>query len=59
MVEEMTASGGRLALTEKAAPAEIEQRYHCSKRDFKQAVGHLLKQGKITKNTDGSVVLAP
>lgn len=59
LLEEMTASGGRLALTEKAAPAEIEQRYHCSKRDFKQAVGHLLKQGKITKNTDGSVVLAP
>lgn len=59
ILEDMTEAGGCLPLTEKAAPADIEQRYHCSKRDFKQAIGHLLKQGKIVKNVDGSVLLAP
>lgn len=36
-----------LPFTDKSSPEEIKKIFKCSKRDFKQAVGHLLKDGKI------------
>lgn len=41
-----------LSLGDKSSPEEISNLFGCSKRDFKQALGHLLKLGKIGK--DGS-----
>lgn len=47
----------KLRLTDKSTPEEIKERLECSKRDFKQAVGHLLKSRKITLQPDGIVLL--
>ncbi len=41
---------GNLTVTEKSSPEEIEAAFGCSKRDFKQAVGHLYKARKIDIN---------
>lgn len=38
---------GELTLTDASSPAEIERRFHCSKKDYKKAIGHLYKDGKI------------
>ena len=35
-------AGGRLPMSDKSSPEEIRERFQCSKRDFKQAIGHLL-----------------
>lgn len=51
------APGGVLPVTEKSSPAEIEALFSCSKRDFKQAVGHLYKRRKVTI-ADGTISLA-
>ncbi len=53
-----TAPDGVLPVGEKSAPAEIEALFGCSKRDFKQAVGHLYKGRKVVI-TDGRISLAP
>lgn len=47
-------SSGKLNVTEKSGPEEIESAFGCSKRDFKQAVGHLYKARKIVI-TDGII----
>ena len=36
-----------LTISDRSTPEEIKSIFQCSKRDFKQAVGHLLKSGKI------------
>lgn len=50
-------SNGTLTVNEKSSPEDIEAAFQCSKRDFKQAVGHLYKarkiiitEGRITNN---------
>lgn len=50
------AADGTLALNDKSDPEEIRRRYSCSKKDFKKAVGHLLKEHKITIREDGTIV---
>lgn len=46
-------AGGRLGIGDGSSPEEIKTRFECSKKDFKKAVGHLLKEGKITASKDG------
>lgn len=46
-------NGGRLALTDKTDPEVIASMLHCSKKNFKKAVGALYKQGRITLEEDG------
>ncbi len=41
-----------LQISDKSSPEEIKAMFQCSKRDFKQAVGHLLRAGKISVSTD-------
>ena len=41
------------ALCDRSEPEEIREAFECSKRDFKQAIGHLLKDGKIAKTERG------
>ncbi len=45
--EKMRENGGRLPFTDKASPELIKEEMHMSKNEFKRAVGHLLKEGKI------------
>ena len=39
---------GALPFNDKAAPEVIRREMQMSKNEFKRAVGHLLKNGKIT-----------
>lgn len=59
ILERLTITGGRLPFTDKSDQAEIKAAFSCSKRDFKQAVGHLLKDGKITLSEAGIALLEP
>lgn len=49
-----------LDLNEHSSPEDISQRLHCSKRDFKRAIGALYKDRLIIINdNDGSYHIAP
>lgn len=47
------AQGGYLPLSDKTPPEEIYSRFGVSKKIFKQAVGHLLKEKRITLGNEG------
>lgn len=53
ILETLEKHGGRLPLTDKSAPEEIQRVLQCSKRDFKMAVGKLYKERKIALRADG------
>lgn len=55
IMEALEKGGGRLPLTDKSSPEEIQQALQCSKRDFKKAVGKLYKERKIALSADGIV----
>ncbi|MCM1517824.1 MAG: S1-like domain-containing RNA-binding protein [Pseudoflavonifractor sp.] len=52
VMEALEAAGGSLNMGDGSSPEEIKARFECSKKDFKKAVGHLLKEGKITATKD-------
>lgn len=54
----LKAAGGSLAVSDKSDPEEIKAAFQCSKKDFKKAVGHLLKEGKITLSPDKTALFA-
>ena len=47
---------GSLPFTDKAEPERIREEVHMSKNEFKRAVGHLLKEGKIRIQEDRIVL---
>lgn len=49
----MGVSGGRIGIDDGSSPREIRNTFGCSKRDFKQAMGHLIKSGIVRKPTAG------
>lgn len=51
-------NSGFVPLTDKSSPEAISLALHCSKKDFKKAVGHLLKQGKIRVEDSGVSLFA-
>lgn len=51
-------NGGKLAVSDKSSPEEIKAVFQCSKKDFKKAVGHLLKDGKISISDDKTALFA-
>ena len=51
-------NGGTLRLSDKSSPDEIAAMFSCSKKDFKKAVGHLLKAKKITLGDDKTALFA-
>lgn len=55
IMDALEKAGGRLPLTDKSSPEEIQQSLQCSKRDFKKAVGKLYKERKIALSADGIV----
>jgi predicted RNA-binding protein (virulence factor B family) len=44
-------------ISERASPDEVRAQFGLSRKAFKRAVGRLLKQGRVTLDADGSVVL--
>lgn len=48
VMEALEKNNGALPFTDKADPEKIRQEMQMSKNEFKRAVGHLLKEGKIT-----------
>lgn len=55
--EAAVAEGGRLAMSDKSTPEEIRARFQCSKRDFKQAIGHLFRDRRILLG-EGEIIVA-
>ncbi len=53
IVERLRAGGGELPLTDKSPPEEIYATFGVSKKVFKQALGALYKQRRITLHDDG------
>lgn len=47
--EFMKENGGELPYGDKSSPEVIRLKFQCSKKDFKKALGLMLKQGEITK----------
>lgn len=58
IIERLQASGGRLPFTDKSPPAEIYGTFGVSKKVFKQALGTLYKQRRITLHSDGIELVA-
>ena len=54
IAQAIEAGGGRIALSDSSSPAEIQAAFQCSKKDFKKAVGHLLKDGRATRESFGA-----
>lgn len=57
ILEKMNENGGSLPFTDKADPELIREKMQMSKAQFKRAVGHLLKEGKIKIEEDRIVAL--
>ncbi|MDE5720829.1 MAG: GntR family transcriptional regulator [Paramuribaculum sp.] len=47
------AAGGHIAISDASSPETIQAAFECSKKDFKKAVGHLLKTGRATREMFG------
>lgn len=47
ILERVKAAGGTLAMSDKSSPEEIKAEFHCSKKDFKKALGTLYKTRQI------------
>lgn len=56
ILEAIEVSGGEISITDDSTPDEIREAFACSKKDFKKAVGHLYKEGKILLG-EGKIVL--
>ena len=53
IIQQLEASNGQMALTDKSPPETIYATFGVSKKVFKQALGALYKQRRITFNADG------
>lgn len=49
----MQCNGGRIGIGDKSSPEEIKSMFHCSKKDFKKAIGSLYKAHLITIADNG------
>jgi hypothetical protein len=53
ILEKLEEAGGFLPFNSKSSPGDIEKNFHISKRVFKQAIGNLYKEHRITITDDG------
>ncbi len=53
ILDTLKEAGGFLPIHDKSDPALIYERFHCSKKAFKQAIGTLYKNRYIILNNDG------
>lgn len=58
ILKELNANGGVLALSDRSSPDEIYAAFQVSKGNFKKAIGRLMKQGKISQESDRIVLRA-
>jgi hypothetical protein len=49
---------GEFKLTDKSSPEDIKATLHCSKKDFKKAIGALYKEHKIAISPTSEITLA-
>ncbi len=47
ILDAIEANGGSIAVTDKSSPDDVREHFACSKKDYKKALGHLYKEGKI------------
>lgn len=59
IIQQLEAGGGQLELTDKSPPETIYATFGVSKKVFKQALGALYKQRRITLNADGVKLVKP
>tara|TARA_R110001599_G_C12277382_1_gene663217 strand:- start:8588 stop:9427 length:840 start_codon:yes stop_codon:yes gene_type:complete len=59
IIQQLEAGDGQLALTDKSPPETIYAIFGVSKKVFKQALGALYKQRRITLNSDGVKLVKP
>lgn len=52
IINELLLAGGKLPMSDSSSPEEIRASFNCSKKDFKKALGHLYKSGKILIGRD-------
>ncbi len=52
IIDRIKRDGGRMTITDSSSPEEIKRAFHCSKKDFKKAVGKLYKEHKIVISDD-------
>lgn len=53
VAEALKHNGGHIALCDNSSPEEIRREFQCSKKDFKKAVGHLMKTGRASRENFG------
>lgn len=58
IMEALKANGGKIDLGDGSDPALIKQRFDCSKKDFKKALGLLYKQHKVTLTPNSTTLRA-
>lgn len=58
IIDFLSLNGGEMSMGDKSSPDLIRSRFHCSKKDFKKALGLLLKERKIAKTGDGYALFA-
>ena len=59
LYKKLLATNGFLPFTDKSDPALITRTFGMSKKDFKKAVGGLLKEKKIILKEDGIHAISP
>tara|TARA_R110001592_G_scaffold363323_1_gene684039 strand:- start:140659 stop:141498 length:840 start_codon:yes stop_codon:yes gene_type:complete len=59
IIQQLEVGGGQLELTDKSPPEAIYAAFGVSKKVFKQALGALYKQRRITLNADGVKLVKP
>lgn len=57
LLERIERAGGSLDIGDHTSPEYINAAFACSKKDFKKAIGYLLKRGKVEKTETGLSVL--
>jgi predicted RNA-binding protein (virulence factor B family) len=57
IIEAMEKNGGRIPLTDKSSPEEIQRAFNVSKKAFKQAVGALYRQQRVSLETTGIALI--
>lgn len=53
IADALKAAGGHIALSDASTPDEIRREFQCSKKDFKKAIGYLLKTGAAARQSFG------
>ena len=52
ILEAIDREGGELYVTDASTPEEIKAAFACSKKDYKKALGHLYKEGRVLLGRD-------